>query len=78
MDTFHIKRTFTPLYNPRTNTRAHWMIGRLSKEFIYAVFVYNSTVDRFIYAVFVYNSTVNRFAGLSPLEAVTGQKPRLP
>ena len=78
MQMFHIQRTYTPPYVPQSNRveRAHQLLGQLLRS--------NDTsrsedwVKNLSCALFVYNTTVNRFTGLSPLEALTTRKPRLP
>ena len=78
MKLYHIQRTYTPPYVPQSNRveRAHKLLGQLLRS--------NDSnrsedwVKNLSCALFVYNTTVNRFTGLSPLEALTTCKPRLP
>ena len=78
MKMFHIQRTVTPPYSPQGNRveRAHKLLGQLLRSDD------NNRSDDWVKnlscALFVYNTTVNRFTGLSPLEALTTRKPRLP
>ena len=78
MKMFHIQRTYTPPYVPQSNRveRAHKLLGQLLRS------DNNNRSEDWVKnlscALFVYNTTVNRFTGLSPLEALTTRKPRLP
>ena len=78
MKQFQIKRTFTPPYSPEGNRveRAHRVLGQLIRS------DRRSPVERWSaklkIAVYCYNSAVNRATGLSPLHALTGQRPTMP
>ena len=78
MQLFQIKRTYCPPYSPEGNRveRAHRVLGQLIRS------NHNGRAEDWVrklnVAVFVYNTTTNRSTGLSPLEAMTGIKPRLP
>ena len=78
MQLFQIKRTYCPPYSPEGNRveRAHRVLGQLIRS------NHDGRAEDWVrklsVAVFVYNTTTNRSTGLSPLEAMTGVKPRLP
>ena len=78
MQLFQIKRTYCPPYSPEGNRveRAHKVLGQLIRS------NHDGRAEDWVRklsaAVFVYNTTTNRATGLSPLEALTGIKPRLP
>ena len=78
MALFHIRRTYTPPYSPSSNRveRAHKLLGQLLRSDDTARS--EDWVRNLSCALFVYNTTTNRFTGLSPLEALTSSKPRLP
>ena len=78
MALFHIRRTHTPPYSPSSNRveRSHKLLGQLLRSDDTARS--EDWVRNLSCALFVYNTTTNRFTGLSPLEALTSSKPRLP